>query len=199
MALRDINLVPEEIVRRRMMLRHGECWAGVLLACVLPILAAAAFMTMRVLPARRMAVSVADSRRNVAQTLAAIEEAREAMARTAYLRSVAKRVRWSDALAELAKALPATTWLSEVNVEAGVAPAQPTVMTFKGYSVSHEELGLFLRQLSASPLLRDVTLEFSREHERTRKGDDGADILERTMHFGIVCAIGRGDGNGDGT
>ncbi len=191
MALREINLVPEEVLLRRMMLRHGECWAAALLVCVAPIVAAAGFMIVRVLPGQSMSISVTESRRNVAETVAAIEEAREDMARTAYLRSIAKRVRWSDALTELTKALPATTWVSEVSVEAAVTAAMPTVMRFKGYSVSHEELGQFLRQLAASPLLQEVTLEFSREHERTRKDADGADVLERLLNFGVVCAIAR--------
>ena len=193
--MRAVNLLPSEPSRRRKKMPSGQ----VLLASTAPLVAGT--LVYLAFSFEQAKVSSARADLGVAQTeLAGLRPAAAAGAASTQLASVrtqrmlaledalGHRVAWDTVLDQVARVLPANTWLTQLNAlsptptTAAPPPAAPTttsssnssssssgattvvpaapsaIFTITGYAYSHDDVAQLLARLALVPSLSDVTL-----------------------------------------
>lgn len=186
MAMRDINLIPGEILERRTLVRHLFLWSGslVVLAFILLVLYGSL-------------VSWGDWKGPTAnkdlkpELLKAVEDIKkEQTALNLALRERAqlgalmgKRLAFSPVLAKLSEIMNDQTWLTQLAADKGPDGKFHLIMT--GLSSSHATLGIFIQRLSGAPMFRQVVLKSAQASELKSSGT--APVM-----FQIECDIAEG-------
>jgi len=166
MALREINLLDPDKVRRRALIRHLSFWAACLLSGLL-IIGAVHLQARAVLAQKQagllqgntqggLAVAVAEFKRLQAE-LDNINQQHGA------IKALIRDPAYSRILAVLSDRMNASTWLTQLQVDSGNLKNPNIQVTLTGYSCSHETLGDFLNRLAAERLFRAVQLRYARE------------------------------------
>jgi Tfp pilus assembly protein PilN len=192
--MRAVNLLASEPSRHRKKMPSGQ----VLLASTAPLVAGA--LVYLAFSFEQAKVSTARADLGVAQTeLAGLRPAAAAGAASTQLASertqrmlalqdaLGHRVAWDTVLDQIARVLPANTWLTQLNAlsptptTAAPPPAAPTtttssssssssaattvvpaapsaIFTITGYAYSHDDVAQLLARLALVPSLTDVTL-----------------------------------------
>jgi Tfp pilus assembly protein PilN len=167
MALRDVNLIPDEILERRSLIRHLLLWLGILIVAVALILAAHGYQN-------RMVYGKTQNRQGAIKDLSTaltriggdILKAQKEMnlARRERMQLVAlieERRSYSSVLAKLADVMNDQTWLQQLAFD--TAENRTLRLTLMGFSRSHESLGTFIQRLSGEPMFRRVVLKSALE------------------------------------
>jgi len=198
MALREVNLVPEEIVRRKLIFRHLLFW-GICLAAVLScIFGGRAYQAGAAMAQRPPAVKISDIDKQVSQRIAEIKQVQEELnglhRQRNELQAVVRPPVFARLLFELTEAMTPHTWLDTLQLERRKGSKDDTeeiVLKLKGYAASNGELGGFLNRLSAAPAFDRVALKYSREQSpetmAEAKSKPGSKI-----QFEIECATVQG-------
>ncbi len=188
MVLRDINLITDDILERRYLLRHLVIWGSSILAVL--VLAAAVYgYGIRVHYAAQQ--DLADGN-NFTATLAAMvsEVNREQGKLNTALREMSQigaliglQRPYSSILARLTEIMNAQTWLQLLVLDTN---REGTVrLKLLGHSLSQEHLGEFIQQLSRDPRFRGVVLKYAQK-------SDGQVYGESAVQFQIECEISGG-------
>jgi Tfp pilus assembly protein PilN len=182
MALREINLIPDEWLNRKRAGRHLLVWASVLAVGVAGVAAGHLAYSARVLSRTRPSASVEQMNQTLRDRLAAVEAVRQELDGMLAVRRVAQAVPYSTTLWRVADTLNARTWLRELVAEG--SSRSGSRLTLTGYSGSNADLGLFLNRLSTDPGFQQVRLRSSREGQvmRLSPNEDA-----RVMEFRIEC------------
>jgi len=188
MALRDINLIPGEILERRSLIRHLLLWLSSLFVVAVLIMAAhgypnrivseetqnrqgagkdlAAALTRTVGDIRKEQMELNLARREQVQLGALIEQRRS----------------YSSVLAKLADVMNDQTWLQQLAFN--TAQDRTLHLVLMGFSHSHENLGTFIQRLSGEPLFRLVVLKSAQESKEQLSGS-------APVQFQIECDIAK--------
>jgi Tfp pilus assembly protein PilN len=188
MAVRDINLIPEEILERRSLIRHLLLWLSSLVVAAALIMAAhgyqnrivsgetqnrqgaikdqAAALTRIVGDIRKEQKELNLARREQVQLVALIEQRRS----------------YSPVLAKLADVMNDQTWLQQLAFN--TAQDRTLHLGLMGFSHSHESLGTFIQRLSGEPMFRLVVLKSAQESKDQLSGS-------APVQFQIECDIAK--------
>jgi len=194
MAIRDINLVPSELIHRRLMFRH--LWLSALSLVLVSSLISGYYLyqTFVVLPQERPVTTVADMQKHLGVTIDDISSTEEEIERLnlqeAFLKRFTRNQPFSMLLLEMSQSINQKTWLTRFDIDSIRETEDRVARNFRlyGYSYSNDELGDFLTRLSSQELFRDVVLRFAQETQIASWEGDGKDRV-KVIQFQIEGLI----------
>lgn len=197
MALREINLIPDDILHRQKVLRHLGLWLGCLtvalfLLCGFYLYQAHAFHVQK-----RVLASVKDMDSRLGATIEEISQLQEALEslrqRQTALETISRNPPYYRIFVHVASILNDSTWLKQLTIGSGEdeEKEEAIILELTGFSFSSDELGNFLNQLTSEPLFKAVLLRYARE---TSMGQwqPQADAPAKLIQFEVECTISRG-------
>jgi Tfp pilus assembly protein PilN len=188
MALRDINLIPGEILERRSLIRHLFLWLSILVMVAALIMAAYGYQNRIVYgetqnrqgsikdPAAALTRIVGDIRKEQKE----LDLARREQVQLSAL--IEQRRSYSSVLAKLADVMNDQTWLQQLAFN--TAQDRTLHLNLMGFSHSHEALGTFIQRLSGEPMFRLVVLKSAQESQNKLSGS-------APVQFQIECDIAK--------
>lgn len=192
MTLRDINLVPDDILRRDQMKGQSLRWGLVLVGCLMIIFSIYGYQSRVVLARLRPSTTLADMHAQLGATLDEISSSQHEIEQLSMQQSILKELSvhqsFPNLLELLAHALNPQTWLTEMEIEAGGPEATQPGMRLKGHAVSNELLADFLTRLSKAPQIESVVLKLAKEAQVPGLIAD-SDQLVKVVGFDITCRL----------
>lgn len=188
MALRDINLIPAEILERRALIRHLFLWLGILIVVAALMMAAHGYQNRFVRgDARNRQGAVKDTAAALTRIVGDIRKeqkeldlaSREQVQLDALIE---QRRSYSSVLAKLADVMNHQTWLQQLAFN--TAQNRTLKLSLTGFSHSHENLGTFIQRLSGEPMFRKVVLKSAQESQDKRSG-------AAPLQFQIECDLAK--------
>jgi Tfp pilus assembly protein PilN len=188
MALRDINLIPGEILERQSYIRHLLMWISILVVVGVLIMIAQVYQSRMVNGETSYRQA---SRKDLATALTRIvgdirkeqKELNLAHQEQVQLGVLIKQRRsYSSVLAKLADIMNDQTWLQQLAFN--TAPDRTLHLSLMGFSHSHEALGTFMQRLSSEPMFRLVVLKSAQESKDQLSGP-------APVQFQIECDIAK--------
>lgn len=184
MAIRDINLVPSELIHRRLMFRH--LWLSALSLVLVSSLISGYYLyqTFVVLPQERPVTTVADMQKHLGVTIDDISSTEEEIERLnlqeAFLKRFTRNQPFSMLLSEMSQAINQPTWLTRFDIDSIHESDNQVARSFRlyGYSFSNDDLGDFLTRLSTQDPFRDVVLKFAKETQIASWEGEGKDRVK---------------------
>lgn len=195
MALREINLVPSEILAHRQLVRHLYFWAGCL-AITLSLIAGFYLYQTRVVFAKgRTFTSLKEVQTNLGARIDKIKliqkELEKLTEQQIVLDTVTRKQSYSRVLSRLADIIRAQTWLTQLAMERQRDKQGNISVTLTGFSLSNKALGDFLNQLTREPIFKAVSLKYAKETTGEQSNQEqGARV--RLIQFQIDCVIQSG-------
>ena len=186
MALRDINLVPAEVLKRRYLIRHVLLWSSILVAVVVLLMGVYVHQS-RVLyreTLNRQEVNK-DLKAELVRTTGDIWKVQNALnlalrERVQLEALIKHRLSHSSVLAKLAEIMNDQTWLQQFAFDTGMDGRFH--LKLMGFSSSHATIGTFIQRLSGEPMFRLVVLKSAQESEDKPSGS-------APVQFQIECDI----------
>jgi len=188
MAVRDINLIPGEILERSSLIRHLLLWLSILVVMAALILAAHGYQNRRVyeetqnrqgaikVKAATLTKIVGDIRKEQNE----LDIARRVQGQLVAL--IEQRRSYSSLLAKLADIMNDMTWLQQLVLD--TAQYRTLHLSLMGFSHSHEALGTFIQRLSGEPMFRLVVLKSAQESQDKLSGT-------ALVQFQIECDLAK--------
>ena len=194
MALRELNLIPGEVLARRDLLRHLCFWAGFLVILFTLTWGFYFSGTHLFLPRKGAVTTLTDMRTYLGTKFEEIRRIREELDRLSKHQSVLEPMTnyepYFQICAKLADTLNESTWLTQLVIDSGREEAIEASLILAGFSYSNDKLGNFLDQLSSSNLFKAVVLKHATETElRQRNHVDRRAI--KLIEFQIECNISK--------
>lgn len=184
MALRDINLVPEPFLLKRLLLRHAVIW-GVVYSIAAAILVASYVHYMSsAMPKRTAAISEEQARRQLARIITEINIKNEEIERLAFVRHVSIAFGTSEIMGRLAEIMDAKTWLTKISLHDNKDETYRIVIA--GLSYSNARLGSTIRSLTADPYFEDVVL---RDTVEVKSNREISGTSERIVQFTVEARV----------
>jgi Tfp pilus assembly protein PilN len=167
MALRETNLIPPEVLVRREFLRHLSFWAGCLVIS-LSLIWGFYFYQRHVLQGKRRTVAeLKQKHQDLGTKINEIRRIQVELDRMrqeqAGLENITLAAPYSQIFAKLADIMNEDTWLSQLTIDSGREEESSIRLRLAGFSLSADELGNFLQQLTNEPLFQGVVLQNARE------------------------------------
>lgn len=195
MALREINLVPPEIVTRRFLFRHLNFWAGCLVVSLLLVAGFFVYQSRIALadtvPQKALGETTARLNAKIDEINRLKKEVEGIVRGQSIMDAISGKQSYSRILLRLSTILNAGTWLSQITVDTGPSQNSPLEMKLTGYSISNRVLGDFMNRLSFERTFNDVALRFSREGQVSDPNGKG-DASMKVVLFLIECNISEG-------
>ena len=192
MALREINLVPSNILARRELLRHFSFWAGCLVILLAPIFGFYVYRAGATTAQNRTIADPDDINKHMSQQIAAVKRIQKELEllnnQQADLQAIVRHSDYSRILSKLADTVNGYTWLKSLQIDSGSNPEDPTMLQIRGRATTNEALGNFLNRLGSNPLFENVVLKYATE-TLMEKSDVNDENPEKRVEFEIVCRI----------
>jgi Tfp pilus assembly protein PilN len=188
MALRDINLIPGELLERRGLIRRLILWSAALVMVAVLILAAHAYQNRIVhRDARNRQAAATDMTATLVKIVGDIAKEQQALnlaiQEQAQLTAlIDQRQPSASVLAKLADIMNDQTWLQQLDFE--TVPNRTVHLGLTGFSHTHEALGTFIQRLSGEKMFRMVVLKSAQESKDKTLGST-------PVQFQIECDIAR--------
>lgn len=195
MALREINLVPADVVYRKYQIRHLFVWAGCLLFFLSLIFGFYLYQVYFVLPRNRPVATIKDIHTQLGATIEEISETQKEIERLRVQESFLKELIWNQSfsrvLLRLSEIMNNRTWLARLAIDAekNRDRGEPG-MSLSGYTLSNDDLGNFLTRLSVDSLFQGVLLKYAKESRITLSRENQKTPV-RVIGFEIECRIPR--------
>jgi len=185
MALREINLIPPDILDRKEMRRHLTFWTVCLGIFLSPVFGFYFYQTSMAAARNHSVSNVADIDRQLHREAAKIKaiqaEIETVNQQLEDLKTVLKPAIYSKILHKLAGNMNGYTWLSTLQINRQGSSGESIRLQVKGYAASNGALGNFLNRLSNDPETDRVVLKYAKEGAGKRK-----------IEFEIECTISQG-------
>lgn len=196
MALRDVNLVPPDLLARRHLRRHLCFWTACLALSLSLIFGLYFYQLHSVLAKRRSPTTLKDMQTHLGTRIEEIKQVQAEVERLdqqqAVLEAISIHQPYSMVLLTLAEIMNEQTWLTQLSIESGASEQKDkediAVLRLTGFSFSNEKLGNFMRQLSSSLMFKTSILKYARETNMP-SANPSADEPLRLMGFQIECTI----------
>ena len=194
MALREINLVPADILGRRRLLRHLSFWGmtlGFVLMsiCGFHLVQRHAVLTSGRVPGRLESIKSTIALKSEKIKMLQTEVQRLKKKRNA-LHQIAANFPYTLILATLADILNGSTWFTQLSLERDQSLTGAANLRIQGSALCNEELGNFLNQLSEERAFQNVTLKYARETIMASSVKDTGAPVEVTR-FQIECRVAK--------
>jgi Tfp pilus assembly protein PilN len=193
MTLREINLVPADIFNKKYLSRRLFLWAGCLTLCLFLIFGFYLYQVRIVLPQKRPMTTLADMHKHLGSTLDEIQETQQEIQRLSlqesFLKELTRTQPFSTILLTLSDIINTRSWLTKLAIDAGKeeTAALPGI-ALHGFSLSNDDLGDFLTQLSGEPLFYNVVLKYAQE-TRIAPSSKDRKVLLTVIRFEIYCNV----------
>lgn len=192
MALRELNLIPGEVLARRDLVRHLCFWTGCLFILLSLTWGFYFSQTHLLLPGKRAVTTLTDMRTHLGTKFEEIRRIREELDRLskhqAVLEPMTNYEPYFQICAKLADTMNESTWLTQLVIASGKEEAIEASLILTGFSYSNDKLGNFLDQLSSSHLFKSVVLKHASETE-LRQMNHGDRRAIKLIEFQIECNI----------
>ncbi|NNG02246.1 MAG: PilN domain-containing protein [Desulfobacteraceae bacterium] len=192
MAIREINLVPLDILHRQKVWRHIVFWSAWLVLSMTIIALVYGYQIIRVISPLQPATSIEEMYTHLGATFEEIDQTRTEIERLrvqeAFLKSITRNQPLSLTLLRIIHRINLQTWLTALAVKAGEEKEEGLLMTLSGFSKSNDTLGIFLTALSEEPLFHAVVLKYAREVPTPRYLELNGEPV-RAIQFQIRCKI----------
>ena len=195
MALREINLVPSDILARRHLLRHLGLWAGCLIIPLGLILGFHVHQSKKALAKKTDLTTLKETRRILGSRIAKIQGLQEELDRLYQQESdfeaVTNNLAYARILTKLVGMMNGQTWLTLLAIDSDRGTGGDLRVQLTGFASRNEELGNLLSQLSSEPIFKDVLLKQAKESVTAQSNQD-AGKRARLIQFQIQCKISKG-------
>jgi hypothetical protein len=182
MALRDVNLVPEQVLHRRYVIRHLYAWGGAYLLLFGILAGSYLGYTRVVLAQRNPAIPEEQLRKGLAVTITEIQRKTEELERLAFVRQASRSGDAPQVLGRLAEIMDPQVWLTDLTLQARETAG--STLLLDGLSVSNSLLGSLIKQLNDDPLFGKVVLKSADETQ----GSTGSDAAPTNLiRFAIAA------------
>jgi Tfp pilus assembly protein PilN len=104
------------------------------------------------------------------------------------LRDIIRGPIYSQVLWKLADIINKNTWLTSLATDNNRHSEKNASIKLNGYSLSNEELGNFLSQLSLEPIFQNVSLKYAQESMLSRSNRSDGDLI-KVIQFEIECEL----------
>jgi hypothetical protein len=192
MVLRDINLIPEETLRRLHVKRHLLFWAGCLLLVFTMICGFHLYQTKLTLADKSPLQTIKKTDRDFIAKMDEIKKLEKELAmlnqKQAVLAIINKGPTFSLIIWKMVHMINEYTWFSKLSLDRSKGKNEEILLQLAGFSFRNEALGDFLNRLSTEPLFKTVSLKHARE---TKTGSFGQvrENREDPIQFQIDCEI----------
>jgi len=195
MALREINLIPSNILDRKEIRRHLIFWSVCLGVLLSPVFGFYMYGTGVASTQKRATANIADIDRNLNRHISRIKQIRQALdtlsQEEADLKTVLKPAVFSEILYKLIGTMDGLTWLQTLKIHRQSSPTESIQLRVVGYAASNRSLGNFLNRLSNDPEIDSVVLKYAKEPSVQKStGTDAKQIS--CIAFEIECTISQG-------
>ena len=195
MGLREINLVPAEILSRRCVARHLILWGGWLLASLFLIFGFYFYQDRIVLAKKRSMLTLNDMQKHLGMRIGEIKRIQEELERLdqqqAALQVITQNPSYSRILLKLADIMNEDTWLTQLTVDGSRDKEGNISLILTGFSFSNAQLGNFMNQFSRETTFDAVELKYAKETKMKLSSQPDAEPV-RLIQFGIECRIAKG-------
>jgi Tfp pilus assembly protein PilN len=192
MALREVNLVPSDMLFHRQLGRHLSIWAACLILSLSAIVGGYSVDSRVILAKRRSLMSLDDVDTNLDARILQIEELQGELERLhekqTALSAITRNKPYSSVLLRLADIMNENTWLTDLTIDDTRESEDSTGVEITGFSFSNDDLGDFLSRLAGAIVFQDVVLSFANETRDPRsKGKEGD--AGKLIHFKVTCTL----------
>jgi Tfp pilus assembly protein PilN len=196
MALRDVNLVPPDVLARRQLRRHLCFWTACLALSLSLIFGVYFYQVHVVLAKKRPPTTLKDMHTHLGTRLEEIKQVQEEVERLdqqqAVLEAIVINQPYSKVLLTLVDVMNEETWLNQLTIENGANQQKDkediVMVRLTGFSFSNDKLGNFMKQLSSNQMFKTSVLKYARETNMP-SANPSADEPLRLTTFQIECTI----------
>ena len=196
MALRDINLLPAEMLYQQHLVRHVYFWAGCLAMSLTLVCGIYLYQRHAVMAKKHTLMKLKADHQQLAAKIEEIKQVQEELQKLAKKQAVLNDITgnqpYSEVLLKLAEIMNEHTWLRQFSIERDTDTEERDDEGIKlkltGFSHSNEDLGDFLIQLSSQRLFKGVVLNYAKE--TTEKRVKGTTRMAASLiEFQIDCHV----------
>ena len=194
MALRQINMIPGNILARTELIRHLWFWGKGLICIVLILVILFLVQTQWLSKQRNSYHSDASTKillpEKIDQTLRAADKINLQMQdlelKSGMLATLTKHQFFYDILAVLADSFNDGTWIDHLLIQRGKdKDTDMSSISVQGFSMTHNSLGAFLESLSDIERVKDVVLVYAKSQDQNSQDQDSSNAVE----FKLTCSI----------
>ena len=195
MALREINLVPENILSRTRLRQHLVFWSVCFGFVLVPICGFYLYQTSAALAQGQTKTHIKDVENHLLQGIEKIKhiqaELKSLNQQQADLEAKIRPPAYAGILFKLADTMSNHTWLKTLQIKRVGDPKNQALLQVTGYATSNAALGNFLNRLSGDPLIEGVVLKYAKEKSpETTSGTE--EKTPNTIEFAFDCGILQG-------
>lgn len=165
MSLREINLIPDEIIFRDNLFRHLLYWGEFLVILVVVVFGFNMYMNKKLSGAFNYLTGIQGIDSQLSAKVNAVGVLQEEIAKLdrqmEYAGSIVKSEACSSIISGFVKTMNRQTWLENFEITQGTDNLY--VISLKGYSTSSESLGDFVEKLSKEGMFASVLLKYAKD------------------------------------
>lgn len=196
MALRDINLIPGDMLYQQQLRRHVSFWAGCLAISLTLVVGIYLYQRHAIMAEKEILTRLKADQQQLAAKIEEMNQIKEELQKIAEKRVVLNKITgnqaYSQVLLKLAEIMNEYTWLKQLTLEDDKDYEDPEDdrirLKLTGFSYSNEDLGNFLIQLSSQPLFKGVVLNYAKETTE-RHVKDRMTTAVSLIEFQIDCHV----------
>ncbi len=194
MALREINLIPSDILSSRYLRRHLFFWAGWLIVSLLLLGSYFSYQTYFVLNKERPMKGLEDIHALIGAKINDIYLIQDELERVELQQSVLKTIKrnlpFSSVLFRLSNIMNEDTWLTSLAIDSTTDKdkSDNDNLELTGFALSNDKLGNFISRLSSGDLFKNVVLRYAKETRGTRTYPD-SEAVTSLIQFQIACKM----------
>jgi Tfp pilus assembly protein PilN len=194
MALREINLIPADILSFRYLLRHLFFWARCLTLLLSLIGGFFLYQTHFVINKKRSTTDLQTIHTRMGTRMEEINRIQQELERLDQQQDVLKTIKrnqpYSGVLFKLADIMNEDTWLTRLSVDSDMNTDKGGTenLALTGFSFSNEKLGNFMSRLSSETLFKEVVLKYAKE-THAAQSDPDRETNESLIQFQIECKM----------
>ena len=160
MAIREINLIPPEILSTRYVLRHVYLWVGCLSVSMVLVIGFHFQQSGKTLTLKGTDIALSETASNLGLRIDEINRLQaelDTLSREQTILDVVGRNQsYSQILLKLSLLLNKHTWLRQLSALSDSDPDGSISLQITGFSLSNDELGEFLNQLTFDPSFKGL-------------------------------------------
>jgi arsenate reductase-like glutaredoxin family protein len=194
MALREVNFVPDDILKKKSLSRRLFFWASCLTLSLSLIFGVYLYQVHVVLSKKRPKTTLEDMQKQLGTTIDEINKTQQEIQRLSLQESFVKNLTriqpFSRILMKLSEIMNTRTWLTKLTINSNTEKDLVPVIELYGNTLTNDDLGGFLTQLSAESMFNKVILKYSKETQIAKSAKDQKALI-KVIQFQIDCEIPR--------
>jgi Tfp pilus assembly protein PilN len=192
MTIRDLNLVPAEMLYRGQAALRLRRWGIGLVICLAVIFGLHAYQTRYALAKLRPVTTLSDMHLRLGATLEEITNTQQEIDRLSLQQSIVQELTlhlpYSSLLQTLAAEMNPHAWLVRLEIESVQETGGGNRMILEGYALSNELLADLLTHLSTAPPVEGIVLKFAKNASLSGVMPHPDQVIP-AVHFELDCRL----------